>query len=146
MECSRAFEIGVLAERTGCSVDTIRYYERIALLPPVPRTRGGHRLYTDAHSRRITFIRRSRELGLSLKQIRDLIAGIDGNAYACSDARRLLEQRAARIRARIEELEVLERDLRAMLRRCGDAELTNCRIIEAMLAGEGDVRRTRCCS
>ena len=55
--------IGSLSKQTGCNIETIRYYEREGLLPNPPRTDGGHRMYDDEHLKRLTFIRRSRELG-----------------------------------------------------------------------------------
>ena len=60
--------IGRLSKRTGCNIETIRYYERIGLLPKPPRTEGGHRLYNNEHIKRLTFVRRSRELGFTLDE------------------------------------------------------------------------------
>ena len=62
--------IGVLSKRTGCIIETIRFYERIGIMPKPPRTAGGHRVYDEDHLKRLTFIRRSRELGFTLDEIR----------------------------------------------------------------------------
>lgn len=137
--------IGDLAQRTGCSMDTIRYYERIGLLPPVERTRGGHRLYAEGHERRLAFIRRSRRLGLNLAQVRQIVGGIERDAYTCEDVRTLLSDCAAGVSRQIAELQEIEMNLRMMLRDCGDAELANCRMIEAMLAGEHAEGEPSCC-
>ena len=61
---------GALAARTGCNIETIRYYERVSLLPPPPRSAGGHRLYGEGLIRRLNFVRRSRDLGFSIEEIR----------------------------------------------------------------------------
>ena len=69
----KPFTIGALSKGTGCHIETIRYYERIVLLPEPPRSQGGHRLYEEAHLRRLAFIRRSRELGFTLEEYIDSI-------------------------------------------------------------------------
>lgn len=129
--------IGALARRTGCSIDTIRFYERSGLLPAVPRSPGGQRRYGDAHARRLAFIRRARALGLGLAEVRDLARRIDRNACDCKTMRALLAPHVAAVARRIAELKQLETDLRALLDACGDAELESCRLAESMLAGEG---------
>lgn len=141
----RTFGIGALSRRTGCSIDTIRYYERTRLMPTVPRTAGGHRTYTDAHARRIMFVRRARQLGLSLRQVRELLDGTEQNRCSCSAVRSLLRDRLAAVRSRIRDLQGLESDLSTMIDECGDAELMNCRIFEAMLADDGGLPEKRCC-
>ena len=70
--------IGALSEQTGCHIETIRYYERIKLLPKPQRTEGGHRLYDREQVKRLVFIRRSRELGFSLDEIRTMLGMVDG--------------------------------------------------------------------
>ncbi|MEX1206566.1 MAG: MerR family transcriptional regulator, partial [Dongiaceae bacterium] len=70
--------IGALSRRTGCKVETIRYYERIGLLPAPPRSAGGQRHYGEDGLKRLTFIRRGRELGFSLKELRGLLRLVDG--------------------------------------------------------------------
>ena len=72
------YPIGALSGRTGCSIETIRYYERIGLLPAPPRSAGGHRVYDDDHLKRLTFIRRGRALGFTLDQVRGLLGLVDG--------------------------------------------------------------------
>ncbi len=146
MPTPEPIEIGALSRCTGCSIDTIRYYERVRLLPAVPRTEGGHRLYSHAHVRRLQFIRRSREIGLSLRQVRELLEDMERSACSCSGVRSLLSERLAAVRSRIRDLRDLERNLRTMLDECGDAELTNCRLMESMLAGEATANDTRCCT
>ena len=70
--------IGGLSKRTGCNIETIRYYERIGLMPAPPRTPAGRRVYDDDHVRHLTSIRRSRELGFTLDAIRGLLRLVEG--------------------------------------------------------------------
>src|SRR5947209_11906248 len=76
---------GALAAHTGCNIETIRYYERVGLLPPPPRSVGGHRLYGEGLIRRLNFDRRSRDLGISIEEIRELLRLVDGGAYTCGE-------------------------------------------------------------
>ena len=80
---------GELGSATGCNIETIRYYERIGLLPEPPRSPGGHRLYEEEHLRRLTFIRRSRELGFTLEEVRGLLRLVDGGLYTCAEVKTL---------------------------------------------------------
>ena len=79
--------IGALSRKTGCHIETIRYYERIGLLSKPPRTQGGHRLYNKEQIKRLVFIRRSRELGFSLEEIRTLLKLVDGKRYTCEEVK-----------------------------------------------------------
>ncbi|MDH3920601.1 MAG: MerR family transcriptional regulator, partial [Rhodospirillales bacterium] len=81
--------IGALSKNTGCNIETIRYYERIGLLPAPPRSAGGHRLYGEVLLKRLTFIRRGRELGFTLDDIRGLLGLVDGGAYTCAEVKAL---------------------------------------------------------
>ena len=80
-------KIAEVAEHTGLSISTIRYYEKIDLLPPPPRSEGGRRLYTREHLKRLTFIKRSRQLGFHLDEIRELLRLVDGGSYTCDEVR-----------------------------------------------------------
>ena len=80
---------GVVAARTGCHIETVRYYERICLLPPPPRTEGGHRLYDEDLLRRLNFICRSRELGFTIEEVRDLLGLVDGGGYTCAEVKEI---------------------------------------------------------
>lgn len=70
---SSRLTIGPLSKRTGCNIETIRYYERVGLLPAPGRSPGGYRLYEDQHLKRLTFIRRARALGFSIDEVRKLL-------------------------------------------------------------------------
>ncbi|MEX0627167.1 MAG: MerR family transcriptional regulator, partial [Cucumibacter sp.] len=93
-------QIGELARATGCRVVTIRYYERIGILPPPARAANQYRIYGEAHSRRLRFVRRTRELGFSLDEVRRLLRLIEGGDYTCDDVRQLGVQHLEDVRAR----------------------------------------------
>src|SRR6516225_6682133 len=85
---SKSLTRGRLAVRTGCNIETIRYYERVGLLPPPPRSAGGHRLYGEGLIRRLNFVRCSRDLGFSVEEIRELLLLVDGGTYTCRELAR----------------------------------------------------------
>jgi MerR family mercuric resistance operon transcriptional regulator len=132
---ARGFSIGGLSGQTGVNIETIRYYERVGLLPVPPRTGGGHRLYGDGHARRLTFIRRSRELGFSLEDIRKLLALVDGGDYTCADVKVIATRHLADIHDKIADLARLEQVLKGIAARCDGGALPDCPIIEALSAG-----------
>lgn len=137
-----ALTIGELSRRTGCSVETIRYYERIELLPPPPRTAAGYRLYGGAHEERLRFVRRARELGFSLGEVRALLRLAEGGDRACAEARALASVHLADIRAKIGRLEAMEAVLEGVVRRCDDGPHADCALI-ATLAGDTRVSGAR---
>ncbi len=108
--------IGVVAERTGASVPTIRYYEEIGLLRHAAR-RGGQRDYDNEDLRRVAFIRRCRNFDFSIEQIRVLLSLIQGNS-PCAGARSAAEERLAEIRSKIAELTVLESAIASLVDTC----------------------------
>lgn len=124
--------IGELSARTGCNVETIRYYERIALLPAPPRTAGGHRAYGEDHHKRLNFIRRSRELGFTLQQVRDMLRLVDGGAYTCGEVRALTLEHLHEVRGKIADLQRLERDLAAMAAECEGGAVPDCPVIDTL--------------
>ena len=115
-------QIGEAAQRAALSVDTIRFYERRALLPAAPRTTGQFRLYTAADVTRLNFIKQVQTLGFSLQQVKQLLDLRDRGRYACEDVRSLLKNKLIEVRNKIRELQKLERELVVDLRKC-DREL-----------------------
>jgi MerR family transcriptional regulator, copper efflux regulator len=113
-----ALTIGEAASRSGCSTPTIRYYEEIGLLSAVGRTPNGRRAYGWPQVHRLTFIRRARDLGLSLVQVRQLLDISDGDPSTCGDARDLIQAHVDAVRRKRDELESLERMLTGMAVRC----------------------------
>ena len=113
-----SFKIGALAERTGTSTPTIRYYEEIGLLPTAHRQSGGQRVYGDADVRRLTFIRRCREFGFSIDQVRALVALVQDPQSSCMHARDLAQDHLTAVRAKLSELKALERSIGAFVASC----------------------------
>src|SRR5689334_17050983 len=107
----RSLTIGKLAEATGVNLETVRYYERIGLMPRPARTGSGYRSYEPDHVRRLNFIRRSRELGFTLDEIRGLLRLVDGHRYTCAQIHEITVRHAGDIRQKIADLRRLERVL-----------------------------------
>lgn len=126
-----ALTIGTLSRRTGCKVETIRYYERIGLLPVPPRTAGGHRAYAGEHLRRLFFIRRARQLGFALSEVRILL-GLSEGGGSCAEVRAVTLDHLAQVRRKIDDLQRLEAVLGEMAARCEDGAVPDCPIIEAL--------------
>ena len=123
---------GRLAKLTGCNAETIRYYENIGVLPPPPRSAGGHRVYSDEHARRLAFVRRSRELGFSLEQVRGLLVLADAGNDSCAEVKAITLDHAALIRHKIADLRKMQRVLTEIAARCDDGAVPVCPIIEAL--------------
>ncbi|MGD9968192.1 MAG: helix-turn-helix domain-containing protein [Hyphomonadaceae bacterium] len=127
------FTIGSLSRDSGVNIETIRYYERINLMPKPPRSGGGRRLYDASASRQLSFIRRARELGFSIDEIRGLISMSRGKGR-CADVHDLTVRHLADVRARIADLKRLERTLAAAAHRCERDGNSDCPIIGALSA------------
>ncbi len=123
---------GQLARRTACNGETIRYYEKIGLLPPPRRSAGGRRLYDEKDVRRLVFIRRCRELGFRLDDIRGLLRLVDGGQYTCAEILALTHAHVAQIRTKIRDLRRMERVLTAMMADCKGGAAPECAIIDAL--------------
>jgi DNA-binding transcriptional MerR regulator len=111
-------KIGALAARTGTNAPTIRYYEEIGLLQSADRQQGGQRVYGDADVKRLTFIRRCREFGFSIEQVRALVALVQDPRSSCMHARDLAQDHLTAIRAKLAELKALERSIAAFVVSC----------------------------
>lgn len=129
---SEGLTIGRLAKRTGVNLETIRYYERIALMPEPLRTEGGHRVYDREHLKRLGFIRRSRELGFSLDEVRALLGLVDGGDYTCAEVRDMTLQHLAEVRRKIADLRRLERSLRDVAAQCSGDTVPKCPVIDVL--------------
>jgi len=128
-----AISIGELSRRTGVNIETIRYYERVGMMPHPPRTASGRRLYGQIESRTLSFIRRARELGFSLDEIRTLLVLADqGGHQACVEVRDLAASHLADVRAKITDLKTMEGVLAGAVRRCDEGEPTDCPLIDAL--------------
>ena len=121
-----------LARRTGCNLETVRYYEKVGLLPEPPRTASGYRSYDSTHERRLRFVLRARELGFSLDEIRELLRLVDERDRPCAEARDVAAVHLADVRAKIADLKRMERVLEDVVAQCGDGTLPECPLIETL--------------
>ncbi|MDR3516464.1 MAG: helix-turn-helix domain-containing protein [Azospirillaceae bacterium] len=124
--------IGALARRTNTKVETVRYYERIKLLPAPARTAGNYRAYGPEHLSRLSFIRRSRDLGFSLDQIRALLDLADQRDRSCEAVDAIAKEHRAEVDRKIADLHALRRELDSMIDQCRRGTVAECRIIEAL--------------
>ena len=122
--------IGKLATRAGVNLETVRYYERIGIMPAPDRTTGGHRDYTGAHVQKLTFIRRARELGFSIEDIRALIELAEPSPRSCGEVRVIAENHLAVVDAKISDLVRLQSVLREAVNRCAQGSTPLCPVIE----------------
>jgi DNA-binding transcriptional MerR regulator len=111
-------QIGDVANETGLSADTIRFYERERLLHRAARSSGGFRLFSKSDVANLAFIRNAQELGFSLQEIRDLIDLKNARYPDCGRVEKMLEHKIASVRAKIAALRELERDLQRTMVRC----------------------------
>ena len=127
--------IGQLAERAGVTPETIRYYEREGVLPTPARSgAGSYRRYHASDAARLRFIRRARDLGFSLDEVRELLslAGADP-ARPCSDVNRIALAHLAQVDAKLAQLTTLRAELASVIDGCGGVvPLGQCRILEAL--------------
>ena|SRR5215469_2150110 len=123
---SSAIQIGEAAQRASLSIDTIRFYERKALIPKASRTNGQFRLYTADDVARLTFIKQMQGLGFSLQEIKQLLDLRDRGGHACREVRDLLSSKLTEIRSKIRNLQNLARELVLDLQKC-NRELKNRR-------------------
>jgi MerR family mercuric resistance operon transcriptional regulator len=126
--------VGELASQAGSKVETVRYYEKVGLMPEPPRTEGGHRLYSHSHLKRLVFIRRSRELGFPIEQVRQLLKFIDEPRHTCGEVKTLAVLQAREVQRKIDDLKRLRKALNEMAVKCkGDSySVDNCPIIDAL--------------
>lgn len=128
--------ISALARQSGCQVETIRYYEREGLLPPPERSSGNYRLYRLHHVERLRFIRHCRSLDMTLEEIRRLLGLRDRPDESCGEVNALLEGHIEHVARRIEELQVLEQQLRTLRSQCQDIQAArDCRILQGLADG-----------
>lgn len=128
-------QIGQLSTSTGVLIETIRYYERVGLIPRAPRSKSGYRLYRPEHLRRLVFIRRSRELGFSIREIKSLIDLTDHRERPCAAVTAMAEQHLLQVRDKQRALNRLEKALGALIASCQGGRIANCKILEALAGG-----------
>ena len=132
MTQTRTLTIGTLATATATKVETIRYYERIGLMPEPARSAGNYRTYDGAHVARLRFVRRSRDLGFTIEQIRALLDLADQCDRDCAVVDAIAREHLSAIERKIADLNALRGELRTLIDRCAGGTIADCRIIEAL--------------
>ncbi|ARE85667.1 Mercuric resistance operon regulatory protein [Roseovarius sp. EC-HK134] len=122
-----------LARATGCNLETIRYYEKIGIMPDPPRSVKGYRSYDDTHVKRLKFVMRSRDLGFSLEEVRGLLGLVDDRCRTCAEVQMIAEDHLTDVRAKIADLKRIERVLSDTVARCTGDAAPECAVIDALL-------------
>ena len=133
---STTFTIGELAHQTGTKAETIRYYEKIGLLGAPMRSAGNYRVYSEADAQRLRFVRRTRELGFSIEQIRELMAFSSHGKSDCSTVDNVVNSHVEDIEGKIRDLQALRNELARMISSCPGGNIAECRILDALDAPE----------
>lgn len=123
--------IGEFSRQTGCNIETVRYYERIGLMPK-PSRRGTYRRYEAEDVERLTFIRRARELGFKLDEVRALLTLSARSLDACAEIREIAATHLTDVRAKIVDLRAMERVLAQAVRECDAGDFPGCPVISAI--------------
>ncbi len=121
-----------LAKRTGCNLETIRYYEKIGLMPDPPRTPSGYRNYDHNHVSRLRFILRARELGFAIEEIQGLLTLVDAGSQTCAEVKERTEKHLADVRAKIADLKLIEKALSETAAKCTGEDVPDCAVLEAL--------------
>lgn len=125
-------KIGELSRATGTNIETIRYYERIGLLPAPDRTTANYRSYGDAHRARLAFVRHSRDLGFTIEEVRSLLDLSDDPLRECEEADRIATRHLEQVEEKIAQLSLLRDELTRIVGRCRGGVAADCRVIEAL--------------
>jgi len=132
MASATGLTIGKLASATGVHLETIRYYERIGLMPQPSRTGSGYRSYDGEHVRRLTFIRRARDLGFGIKEIEALLALAEPSHVSCADVRAMTMAHLAEVRSKIADLRRLESLLARTVEQCSGEAVPACPVLDIL--------------
>jgi len=128
---TRGLTIGRLADAAGVNLETIRYYERIGLMPVPVRSRGGHRLYDESGEKRLSFIRRARDLGFPIEDIRALLALNDAQG-PCAEVKSVASVHLAAVEAKIADLQRLRDILADTVAKCPGDSTRNCAVLDML--------------
>jgi len=126
-------KIGDLARATNTKVETIRFYENEGLLPAPARSGGNYRIYEQVHLARLSFIRRSRDLGFTLDQVRTLLRLADDRGAPCAEVDAITTAHVVEIDRKLADLHALRGELVRRLESCSGSTIADCRIIKALL-------------
>jgi MerR family mercuric resistance operon transcriptional regulator len=143
MKAVQGLSIGSLSQQSGVSIETIRYYEKIGIMPKPERSAGGYRVYGPEHAKRLHFVRRGRELGFSLDELRGLLLLVDGHSYTCAEVHALTVEHLKDIRQKIADLKRLERVMSDVAARCTGDRVPECPVIDALFEMQSVHRQSR---
>lgn len=129
-------KIGQLSAQTECKIETIRYYEKIGLLPTPGRSNGGYRIYDEDHLKRLSFIRRSRDLGFTIEEIRALLNLVDKKNYTCCEVKAITMQNLESVRQKIADLKKLEKTLSGIASQCAGDTTPECPIMDTLFKSQ----------
>ncbi len=126
--------IGNVAQQAGVNIETLRYYERKAVVPKPPRTSSNYRLYSEDTVRRVRFVKRAQELGFSLREIKELLALRATRGARCDDVRRHALHKIRDIEEKIQTLQAMKDALFKLVKECAStsAAASDCPILEAL--------------
>ena len=124
--------IGALSRQTGVHIETIRYYERVKMLPAPPRTEAGRRTYGQSHRRTLGFIRRARDLGFSLDEIRALLDLGGSGRTSCAEVREIASLHLVSVRAKLADLARLEAVLSETVAQCAANLTPKCPVLDIL--------------
>lgn len=141
MKATDPMSIGALSKQSGVNIETIRYYERISIMPAPARSTGGYRMYAPSHLKRLIFVRRGRELGFGIEELRELLRLVDGHAYTCAQIHELTLEHVASIRRKIADLRRLQRVMNEMAAQCSGDQVPECPIIDALFDAQPLLRK-----
>ena len=133
---ARSLSRGALARLSGVNGETIRYYEKMGLMPDPQRSAGGHRMYDQLHLKRLSFIRRTRELGFTIREVRGLLDLVDGEEYTCAEVRDRTMVHLRDVEQKLRDLKKMKRTLNSMVSKCEGGLVPECPIIDALFDGE----------
>lgn len=135
--------IGQLGKATGTAVETVRYYEKIGLLPPAARTAGNYRSYGSSELGRLTFIRRARNLGFAIEQVRALLSLADERQRPCGEVDALARFQLEQVDRKITDLKALRLELSSLINQCQQGTIAECRILVALGPRDGELDSLR---
>ncbi|MCO6416125.1 helix-turn-helix domain-containing protein [Siccirubricoccus sp. KC 17139] len=140
MATENSLSIGALAKATGTTVETIRWYERVGVLPAPARTSGNYRAYGAAHLERLSFVRRARDLGFTLDQVRELLQLADDRERSCEAVDKVAREHLEEVVRKIADLEALRHELQDLIGQCRHGTVAECRIVQALSPRGGSSR------
>lgn len=128
---------GELSRKTGCNAETIRYYEKIGIMPEPARSASGYRQYDAVHERRLGFVMRGRELGFTMEDLKSLLDLIDRRAVSCAEVEKLARAHLQSVREKISDLKRMEGVLSSTVRACSGKDVPECPLIDTLFGARG---------